>query len=278
MNPRPTNAAVVPAAIALATRARMNSIRRRCSSRDTSQKLDADQHHDRDQRRHRLEQLAAQRRDVDDERREHEQDRGRDERGADAQRERALVVRRAAGGERAEQDRDAAAPPRRPRGTGSRTRSRTRRAARRRPCARARGRRRRAPRARSRCRSGPCRREAPSRMSLRSFAYLNSVSSTRFGLRRRSGISTNSKWSRYAVARERVGALVAVAGLERVERLAEQHARLGRSPARPRASDASPPAPKRGRGEARSAATVSRAARARRIATGASAPRSRGRP
>jgi hypothetical protein len=38
---------------------------------------------------------------------------------------------------------------------------------------------------------------APSRMSLRSWANLNSVSSTRFGLRSRSGISTNSKWSRY---------------------------------------------------------------------------------
>ena len=39
VNPRPANAAVVPAAIAAATRALMNSMRRLCSSRATSQKL-----------------------------------------------------------------------------------------------------------------------------------------------------------------------------------------------------------------------------------------------
>ena len=36
----------------------------------------------------------------------------------------------------------------------------------------------------------------PERILLRSSAKVNSVSSTRFGLRRRSGTSTNSKWSR----------------------------------------------------------------------------------
>ena len=39
---------------------------------------------------------------------------------------------------------------------------------------------------------------APSRMPFRSFANANSTSSTRFGSRRRSGISAYSKWSRYA--------------------------------------------------------------------------------
>ena len=38
--------------------------------------------------------------------------------------------------------------------------------------------------------------ESPLRMWLRSSANVNSVSRTRFGLRRRSGTSTNSKWSR----------------------------------------------------------------------------------
>ena len=66
----------------------------------------ADQHHDRDQCGHRLEQLPAQGRDIDDERREHEQDGGGDECRPDAQRQRPLVVRRRAGRERPEQDRD----------------------------------------------------------------------------------------------------------------------------------------------------------------------------
>ena len=51
MNPSPTNAAVVPAAIAPAIRARMNSMRRLCSRRDTSQKLTAIEDHDRDHAR-----------------------------------------------------------------------------------------------------------------------------------------------------------------------------------------------------------------------------------
>ena len=39
MNPRPANAIALPVAIAAATRARMNSIQCRCSSREISQKL-----------------------------------------------------------------------------------------------------------------------------------------------------------------------------------------------------------------------------------------------
>ena len=93
-------------ATAAETRERMNSIQRRCSSRETSQKRDHEQDDHREQGRGGLEHLAAHRRELDHGHRQREDDRGRGDGGRRAPGERAPVVRGPRRLQRAEQDRD----------------------------------------------------------------------------------------------------------------------------------------------------------------------------